>query len=379
MVETCSTVKYQDHWGFRREPARPPHLRIDYCGGMRFDDNFDWDNAWYDAIQVHDNLIVLIGPPLYDAKNWINTNVSFFDPYGKRLPVQFMEIDRVCYTGLTVGAQLQSITMFSNNSAIVIPVRPRSDSFVGRKTMVTMQKNNPIEWVQQWILYHVKVHDVGGFLIYDNGSTDYTAKHLEDMLQGTKAIVKVVEWPYPYGPQGSDYAPWDSDYGQYVMLEHAKLRFLASASMVLNNDVDEYIVTKGISLDDIQQHLMSSSTGCLRYKGIWIEPYDIAEKKSAISVPFAERDIHNYYCTDSNNTIGIGYKWMLVPQKHMNDQWLVHHINSQMIETDQLYYAHHLALNTNWSWQRDEYRGDPANLVPEPYLLSSLAKMDRTP
>ena len=172
MVETCSTVKYQDHWGFRREPARPPHLRIDYCGSMRFDDNFDWDNAWYDAVQVHDNLIILIGPPLYDAKNWINTNVSFFDPYGKRLPVQFMEIDRVCYTGLTVSAQLQSITMFSNNSAIVIPVRPRSDSFVGRKTMVTMQKNNPIEWVQQWILYHVKVHDVGGFLIYDNGSTD---------------------------------------------------------------------------------------------------------------------------------------------------------------------------------------------------------------
>lgn len=378
MVDTCSTIKYHANWGFKREPARPQQLRIDYCGGMKFDDNFDWDNAWYDAIQVNDNTVLLIGPPLYDAKNWINTNVGFYDPTGNKLTVQFMELDRVCYTALTTGGPVQSISMVSANVAIQIPINRNTGELNNRKTMVTLQKNNPIEWIKQWVEYHNKVHLIDGFLIYDNGSTDYDAADIETALDGVSAEVKIVKWPYPYGPQGSDHAPWDSDYGQYVMLEHAKFRYLSGASLVLNNDIDELIVTKGLSLIDIQQHLATAQSGALRYKGVWIEPYDLAKKISASDTPFNERHIRDFYCTDSNNQIGIGYKWMLIPSRHMNQQWLVHHINGQMIESDQLYYAHYLALNTNWSWRRDVYSGDVNNLKPEAYLLSSLAKMDRS-
>jgi len=377
MVDKCSAIAYQSSWGFKREPARPNDLRIDYCGGMRFDDNFDWDTAWYDAITVGNNTLLLIGPPLYDRKGWINQNVTFTDDRGIRLPCQFMELDRVCYTALTTGRPLSSLTMEHGGSSTTIKVNHNDGRFDGRKTMVTLQKNNPIEWIQQWIEYHGRVHGIDGYLIYDNGSTDYSALELEERLSDLPYQITIVEWPYPYGPQGSDHAPWDSDYGQYVMLEHAKYRYLANAALVLNNDIDELIVTRGVSIDQIKDYLNTSLSGCLRYKGIWIEPYDIDKGISASKTPFFERHIRDYYCTDDNNKIGIGYKWMLIPWKHMNNQWLVHHIHAQMMESDQLYYAHHLALNTNWSWKRDEYTGNPLDLKPEPYLLSSLRKMDQ--
>ena len=379
MVNNCSTIQYQASWGFIREPARPVHLRIDYCEGLKFNDHFDWNNAWHDVIQVNDNVVLLVGPPLYDAKEWITANVSFFDPSGNKLPLQFMELDRVCYTALTTGGQINSISMSSHGGVIQIPVNRNTGAFNNRKTMVVMQKNTPIAWMQQWVLYHMKVHGLDGFLIYDNGSTDYTASALEASLQGTTAEITVVDWPYPFGPLGSDHAPWDSDYGQYIMLEHAKYRYLSGAAIVLNNDTDEFLVTKGITLDQIISHLNNAETGCLRYKGIWIEPYELTNGKSAVDVPVNERDIKNYFCVDPNNHIGIGYKWMVIPSKHLNHQWCLHHVNGPMIESDQLYYAHHLGFNTNWSRQRDVFTGNVSDLKPEPYLLSSLAKMERTP
>lgn len=376
MVDKCSKIEYQPSWGFKREPARPPNLRIDYCGSMRFNDNFDWDNAWYDAIAISDNVVLLIGPPLYDKKGWINSNVNFTDDLGVRLPCQFMELDRVCYTALTTGHRLSKIKMSHNGSSVEVDVRSNDGKFNRIKTMVTLQKDNPIEWIRQWIEYHGKVHGIEGYLIYDNGSKTYSAGDLEARLSDLPYPITIVEWPYPYGPQGSDYAPWDSDYGQYVMLEHAKHRYLSNASLVLNNDIDELIVTNGITVGDIQHYLNSAQSGCLRYKGVWIEPYDIVKKISAIETPFNERHIRDYYCTDSDNKIGIGYKWMLIPWKHMNNQWQVHHINAQMIESDQVYYAHHLALNTNWSWKRDEYKGNPSNLKLDQQLILNLKKMD---
>jgi hypothetical protein len=343
---------------------------------MKFNDNFDWDNAWYDAIQVNSSTILLIGPPLYNDKNWIKSNVIFQDDSGNSLPFQFGELDRVCYTAITTNKYLSSISMISNGHSIQIPINRNNGNMNGKKVMFTLQKNNPIPWIQQWITYHTKVHGVDGFLIYDNGSTDYTLEELERNLQGLSTYIKIVSWPYPYGPQGSDNAPWDSDYGQYVMFEHAKWRYLTNALLVLNNDIDEFIVTNGIDLNSIMTHLQNNQIQCLRYKGIWIEPYDIVKNQSADVEPFNSRDIRNYYCTDPNNHRGIGYKWMLTPSNQsISYQWLVHHVNGQMMESDQLFYGHYLALNTNWSWRRDHFDGNVSDLVPNDLLSNSLKKM----
>ena len=68
---------------------------------------------------------------------------------------------------------------------------------------------------------------------------------------------------------------------------------------------------------------------------------------------------------------------MLVPSNtNLNQQWLVHHINGQMLESDQLFYGHFLSHNTNWSWERDKFKGDVNNLVPNQFLVDKFSKLD---
>lgn len=377
MIDLISTVRFPDAWGMRREPARPPHLRIDYCGGMKFDDNFDWHNMYYDAVQLNENQIALIGPPLYGVKEWMASNAGFADRNGNFLPYQFFDLDRVSYTIVQTKAIDPDLVMLSSKGDPVhIPINHNDGYFNGHKVMVTLQKNNPIGWIEQWMDYHYRNHGIDGFLIYDNGSTDYTIGELDHRLSRSYLKVKVVPWPYPYGPQGSDHAPWDSDYGQYVMLEHAKYRYLSNAALVLNNDVDELIVTMGPTLDQMQAQLEEGPHYCLAYQGRWIEPYDVPNKRSAHEVAMETRKFPDYCCTDSNNKIGIGHKWMLVPGPNMQYQWLVHRIAGPYGVSKDLFYGHYLAMNTNWSWQRDVFKGNPDDLKPDPWLHTSLSRME---
>lgn len=376
MIDIPTTIKYPPAWGFKREPARPQHLRIDYCGGLTFNDNFDWDNLWYDAIQVNENTIILIGAPLYTTKNWLIQNATFETEIGTKLQFTFAELDRVCYTIISTNENLEKIYLVTNSEQTEIKIHQKDNHFNNTSVMVTLQKDNPISWISQWINYHHNVLGINGFLIYDNGSTKYTLNELESKLSKTKANVKIVSWPYPYGPQGSDFAPWDSDYGQYVMLEHSKWRYLSAAKLVLNNDIDELIVTKGIYINDIIDFLKKGTCQCLRYKGVWIEPYDILNNESADIIHFEHRRFKDYYCTDANNKIGIGYKWMLVPsQDTINQQWSVHHINGSMIESNQMFYAHYMSMNTNWSWSRDKFKGKIEDLVINQHLLDKLNRV----
>lgn len=376
MIDDVSTVKFPTEWNMKREPARPVNLRIDYCGGMKFNDNFDWHNMWYDCIQLNDTQTILIGPPLYDAKDWFINNAGFADRNGNFLNYQFYDLDRVSYTLVMTNQVDTDIVLLSKDSQPVpIAVNHNDGYFNGHKVMVTLQRDNPIEWIEQWMDYHYRVHGIDAFLIYDNSSKNYTPGDLDHKLSRPYLKLKIVPWPYPYGPQGSDYAPWDSDYGQYCMLEHAKYRYLSNAALVLNNDIDELIVTQGPTLTQIQQQLDAGPHHCLYYLGRWIEPYDVPNSKSAHLVDLAERKFKNYCCTDPNNSTGIGNKWMLVPKHNMQFQWRVHHIAGPAGQSTDLYYGHYLAMNTNWSWKRDEYKGNVDNLKPEPWLYTALSKM----
>ena len=377
MIDPVTTVKFPPTWPIKREPARPPELRIDYCGGMKFNDNFDWDNLWYDCVQLNDNQTILIGAPIYGAKDWFKDNAGFGDSDNNLLNYQFYELDRVGYTVVQTHKLDSHIVMLSKGTdPIAIKVNVNDGYFNGHKVMVTLQRDNPIEWIEQWMDYHYRVHGIDGFLIYDNGSISYSVGELDHRLSRDYLKLKIVPWPYPYGPQGSDHAPWDSDYGQYCMLEHAKYRYLSHASMVLNNDIDELIVTKGPTLEQIREQLDQGQQHCLYYLGKWIEPHDVPNNKGAYELPLTARRFRDYCCMDSNNKRGIGNKWMLVPKQCMQYRWRVHQISGPAGQSTDLYYAHYLAMNTNWSWSRDKFEGDVINLRPEPWLHTALQKIE---
>lgn len=369
MVDTCNIIKIPENWNVKREPTRPLELRRDYFGGMKFNENYDWHNLWYDAVFCN-NRILLIGPPL-------NNLISQFehDPLVNSadivLPVTAYNADRMSIT--VVDCNDNSIQFRSGSE---IKINKASDEFVDRICMFTLQKDNPIAWIRSWISYHANL-GVDSFLIYDNNSATYTTDYLEKSISMPGLTIKVVEWNVPYGPQGFDcdyYNTWDSDYAQSAMFEHAKHRYLSNSRLAINADIDELLVLPK-NLDNIIDDLHNSNVSGYTYKGRWIEPYDIIKKTQAAEVQLDQRRFENYYCTDHTNPYGIGNKWMIIPRLSINSQWSVHSTTAKMLQNDSIYYGHYLAMNTNWSWGRDRYDRNTENLVADMKLMHNLSKI----
>ena len=118
----------------------------------------------------------------------------------------------------------------------VVPSRPHV-----ALTLATVQKDNELQWLVDWSRWHHRVHGVGRFVFYDNGSADRDAVHAElaRRVKGPELIV--VDWDYPYGPP----RPHELKFAQTVALNHCRLFFGPYTHWCINLDVDEYLFNTG--------------------------------------------------------------------------------------------------------------------------------------
>jgi hypothetical protein len=363
-------IKYPTEWGFKRIPARQQELWV-----FDFEKNYDWDNLWYDCIQINPNAILLIGPPLYSTKDWIKNTCKFLDNNNQPLHFNFYEMDRVCITVLDTNIPVNNLRFVGQHGEVVIPVSQPSMEFNGKKTIVTISRDHPVEWLEQWIDYHLCVHGIDGFIIYNNQSANYTSQELQNALNRPDATIKIVDYDVPFGCMGGgtwewngksgSSLPWDSDFSQYIMLEHAKWKYLHAALLAINADTDELLTIQSpnnVSLDHIAAYCQVNSNSVWLYKGVWIEPIDSVTQQEACDVPYSDRKFYNYYQTTHSNQRGIGIKWMLNPQKNLTHQWMLHRTSGPHMETNEISFGHYLAMNTSWSWPRDKFTGKLENL-----------------
>lgn len=359
-MEQCTKIKYPDYWNIKRNTPRPIELRV-----LGFNELYDWDTLWYDAVQINPTTVLLIGPPLYDTKDYIQKHCQF-QSNKENLTVVFHELDRVCITVVSTKNNLETIDLITDYSRILhIKVNPTQSDFFNKKTIVTISRDHPVEWLKQWIDYHKTVHGIDGLLLYNNNSSIYSSEELEQQINRLDMTIRVVDWPYPFGVMGGGnweengksgtFLPWDSDFAQYVMLEHAKYRYLHSAELVINADTDELLITKSMSLQQICDYSKTSANSVWCYTGTWVEPVDMTTKTIAKSLDFRDRHFQNYYYTSDDNQRGIGVKWMLIPSRNLEYQWRLHNTTGPHMLTSDIGFGHYLAMNTSWSWPRDGY------------------------
>ena len=368
MVETLSKFNYPQDWGFRREPTRPAELRV-----IDFENLYDYHTIWNDAIQVNQNTVLLIGPPLYGTAEWINNNCRIEDQQGNHLYYRVVEMDRACVTVVMTNGWMDFMVFRDPQGLHTITLNRQSMDFAGKKVIITISKDHPISWLKQWIDYHRTVHNVDGLLLYNNQSTLYTSKHLESQISRDDMVIKVVDYDVPFGVMGGGdwewqgrrgtYLPWDSDFSQYVMLEHAKWRYLHRAKLAINADTDELIYIKGASMDDLANYCESNADSVWLYNGTWIEPIDSRDGTVANTVPLDQRQFGDYWHTSHSNQRGIGVKWSLNPGRNMEYQWHLHRTFGPHKSTEFIGFGHYLAMNTSWSWPRDGYTGDRSTLL----------------
>ena len=105
--------------------------------------------------------------------------------------------------------------------------------------VTTLQKDNPIEWILDWLAW-LGLAGVERVLLYDNASAGADALFgaLLDACAGrTLPALVFVDWPYAYGPTRSYY----NQFAQATQNNHAH-RCLGGAAWTGHFDVDEYPV-----------------------------------------------------------------------------------------------------------------------------------------
>jgi hypothetical protein len=321
---------------------------------MKFNDNFDWDTLFYDAVRLAPRELILIGPPLYRMKHHLRKEARFVDQHGETLSQAVYELDRVCLTVIrsTNKYSIDKLSMITPTEITDIQINPRSTLFENQRVLITLQRDNPVAWMRQWMDYHEVNHRITAFLIYDNNSF-YRPELIDEFCGKPGRTIVVVCWPFPYGPQGIDSLLWDSDFCQYGMLEHAKYRYVYNADLVINGDIDELL----LSDRDISD-IVTLNGGIVSHGGFWVSPYSLSTGVSACDIAQDQRQYGDYAGVDETRNLS-NRKWIVDPKLcDRPAQWQVHQISGQRF-TRQVSYAHFMATHTNWSQRRDTPRTIP--------------------
>jgi hypothetical protein len=103
----------------------------------------------------------------------------------------------------------------------------------------TLQKDNPLEWIDDWVRYAAS-QGASRVLLYDNGSKNYG--ELADQCRTIQADIEVVviPWPFPYGPPRSHY----NYFTQRAQMNHAH-HIMGACTWQGFMDLDEYPVAPG--------------------------------------------------------------------------------------------------------------------------------------
>lgn len=368
-----SIVLQEDAVAVRSAP-RPSALRQnDYL------EKFDDRTMFYDCFVGEDGSAILNGPPLLNLRESLAKGDWRVD--GELCLPELSDLDRTQRSSLpgrfVAGARLEvdsSLGRFETTLGGEL-----NGVFEGRKVLMTKSKNNRLEWIRDWIEFHVQVHGYDAILFYDNDSSDYSSRKLLNVISAVPGVCAgvVVSWPFKFGPQAGDYggvkdAPWDSDFTEYSILEHARFRFLADAAYISNHDIDELVIcSDGRTVFD---HVEEHSTRAIRYKGRWIERLGQRFGEVPRFSDFIYFDIDRRLGTTKWTASGEAMK--------ASKQWSTHNIRGiPMTNVDKVLHRHFKGISNSWKYDRNTFGSvDVARLAVdrelEGYLISAFGRSD---
>ncbi|WMT86780.1 hypothetical protein NO932_18055 [Pelagibacterium sp. 26DY04] len=241
-----------------------------------------------------------------------------------------------------------------------LPIQPnQAERFDGRNVLVTMNKDNDLDWITAWAKWHVRLHGADACLFFDNGSTRYTPAEIAGALSvDGMAEIAILSWPHKYGRKDPAILdrPHYPHFLQVSSLNVALRRFAGRAGGLLNCDIDELVGTlEGRTIFDFARQ---SPDGLVTLKGRWIEP---------VVTDTAPGDIPHLAYRQTSRLPFLSHcanKWALDPSR----DWIadlgakpsVHRIydvpRSLLRAAPEAPFWHFKAINTGWKESRDSDR-----------------------
>lgn len=248
-------------------PGKPALTDADYKG-------FETHVIFHDVFLSSDGLRA-IGPPLVNLADVVLPITALLvDEQGREsapLQHQLKLRDRATFHHFALPPSHRSVDVLrvrfilADGTAQEVMARRPSLAPVFLQ-FVTMQKNNPLPWIMDWLQYSADL-GVERVVIYDNGSDGFD--DLAAALESAPASLDIVlvDWPFAYGPVRSFY----NQFSQPSQNNHTHQCF-AAATWVGHFDIDEFLVNRdGLALRDRLAGL-NSRIGCLRIDSHWV-PY----------------------------------------------------------------------------------------------------------
>jgi hypothetical protein len=372
----------------RRQSMRPLDARNADFDAQYDNETLFYDVFWATAMPHGQPEIVALGPPLHNlAAATQDLRVSNVAD-GAALPWRYQALDRHMQIRITAPHTVTALRFQSSLGDFTVQVPPRRPSlFDGKRVLMTMSKNNKLQWIVDWVRYHRDVHGVDAVLLYDNSSTAYSVGDLAAALAGIQGVVGgVVPWPFKYGPQGMDAKRfWDADYCQHGVFEHARRQYLTGAHSVINADVDELVLSEdGASVCDAAAN---SWSGIVRYYGRWTIGCETQSAKAR--TPGSRHkdfnvvlrpDIQRRYGLIPIDTNRCPAKWTVVPSRCPDtSQWRPHVIDRWPVArlwTNAFSYRHFRELSNGWKYQRGaSVAFDPVLHEHDPHLAQAYNKV----
>ena len=162
---------------------------------------------------------------------------------------------------------------------------PFAEHPVTRIMQQTMQKDYPLVWVRDHILYMHRLHGIDRYVFYDNGSQDYRGlvESLQEISETEEVEIVVINWPFPRSRLwrvGQEKVRYDAC-AQVAAFNHGFFMLESITIYAMNLDLDEYLFN----------HSCLSLYTCIKIRAFLIPlilipgvicPHYIREKKAGI-------------------------------------------------------------------------------------------------
>lgn len=340
-----------------RKPARQsPHYL----------DRYDQHTLFYDCVYHAEN-----GTYLFTAPRFLNLWPEFRD----RLRLDGAPVPGMArrksgkYEQVILKAPPGEVSLDWPGGGWSIPSRPDiADRFAGLNSVVTLNKDNDLSWIRDWLAYLIRKHDLQAAVIFDNGSTAYSQQDLAQAAADTGlAAVAIISADYPYGPRdsgkGMEIRP---KFLQPALLNLARTDILRHARAVLNVDIDEIVMRR--SGPNVFDRAVSSWAGAIHLPGLWAYP------SPNDPVPIGH-GAHLWRAGAKEKKSNP--KWCAVPSGRISKLgWFVHHVGGEAFRflppVPDCEFVHCRGTSTGWKGSRFKL---PNPLSKDPELESLMQSL----
>lgn len=349
-----------------RDHVRPPERRTPH-----YLERFDRTTLFYDLVrQDREARYLFTAPPFANLWPFLRDGLR---RDGRPVPPKRRR--QAKYDQAMLLGPEGRLTLVLDGVETPLTVRPdHSEGFRGLNAVVTMNKDNPLDWIVTWARHLVRRHGLQAVLIFDNGSTAYAAEALADALAGVTGLVRatVVRAPFPYGTtdpvEKGEVRP---NYLQPALLNLARTDILRQARAVLNCDIDEIVLHRdGRSVFDAA---VASPFRAARLPVYWADPAPDTGGP-------APQSAHRYRLTPKPRT---PRKWCAVPGGWLSrlGGWHVHHIGGELFKLVPEDHSHEVvhcrATSTGWHPFKMRHPDAPRALDPE--LVALMTDLEAAP